>query len=105
MAGSMVDGALVAVLDVLLDAWDGQAEIHGWEIMHRTRRSGPSVYRALDKLEEMGWITASWEELKAGEQRPRLRYYRIVAEKVDLARARTAGHNRPSPRLRPRYGT
>ena len=29
---------------------------------------------------------------------------RQLAEKVDLARARTAGHNRQSPRLRPRFG-
>ena len=105
MTGPQLDGATAAVLDVLLTAWDQKAELHGWEIMHRARRSGPSVYRALDRLEDTGWITATWEVLKAGEQRPRLRYYRLTADKVEAASAHV-GRRVPGgvPRFRPGFG-
>src|SRR5688500_15112122 len=100
MTGPRLDGATTAVLDVLLDAWDQRTEVHGWQIMHRARRSGPSVYRALDRLEDSGWITATWEILGSGEQRPRLRYYRLTADKVEAARAHVEHHARGDvPRL------
>jgi DNA-binding PadR family transcriptional regulator len=105
MTGPQLDGATAAVLDVLLTAWDQKAELHGWEIMHRTRRPGPSVYRALDRLERAGWITATWEVLKGGEQRPRVRYYRITADKVEAARAQRDHSVRAGVRpLLPRFG-
>jgi PadR family transcriptional regulator PadR len=105
MTGPRLDGATIAVLDVLLNAWDQKAELHGWEIMHRSGKSGPSAYRALDRLEESGWITATWEVLKGGERRPRLRYYRITADKVDAARAHVEQRSRDGlQRLRPQLG-
>jgi PadR family transcriptional regulator len=105
MTAPRLDAATIAVLDVLLDAWDQKADLHGWEIMHRTRKSGPSAYRALDRLEEAGWVTATWEVLKGGEQRPRLRYYRITADKVDAARAHIERYAREGlRRLRPQWG-
>jgi PadR family transcriptional regulator PadR len=105
MTGPRFDGATTAVLDVLLDAFDQRVEVHGWQIMHRARRSGPSVYRALDRLEESGWVTATWEVLKGGEQRPRLRFYRITADRVEAARAHVEHHARDRVRrLSPRFG-
>lgn len=105
MTGPRLDGATAAVLDVLLEAWDQKAELHGWEIMHRARRSGPSVYRALDRLEEAGWVSTTWEALPRGEQRPRLRYYRITADKVEAARAHLHQYSRDTMRrFRPQFG-
>jgi hypothetical protein len=54
LAGPQLDDATTAVLNVLLDAWEHRAELHAWEIMPRSRRPGPSVYRALDRLEGTG---------------------------------------------------
>jgi PadR family transcriptional regulator len=76
-----MDGATVDVLGLLLQAWEDDTELHGWLIMRALRRSGPSVYRALDRLEDAGWVTASWEALGAGEKRPRRRFYRLTANR------------------------
>lgn len=46
--------------------------------MKQTKRSGPTVYGVLERLEEWGWITGTWEDLSAGENRPRRRYYRLT---------------------------
>jgi DNA-binding PadR family transcriptional regulator len=76
MAPPRLTGAMVDVLALLLQAWDEKAEVHGWLIMKSLRRSGPTVYRVLDRLEDAGWIAGSWEVLPPGESRPRRRYYR-----------------------------
>jgi PadR family transcriptional regulator len=101
MSGPRMDGATVDVLGLLLQAWEDDADLHGWLIMRALRRSGPSVYRALDRLEDAGWVTASWETLAAGDKRPRLRFYRLTADKVDAARSRLA---RRTGAFRPPYG-
>jgi DNA-binding PadR family transcriptional regulator len=78
---------MLDVLALLLQAWEDKIEPHGWQIMRSVRRSGPAVYRALDRLEGAGWITASWEVLPAVQQRPRRRHYRLTAAGVEAARA------------------
>jgi PadR family transcriptional regulator PadR len=84
-----LDSVTLDVLNLLLSAWETKAEVHGWYIMNALKRSGPSVYRALDRLEEYGWINASWEVLPPGDERPRRRYYSLVADKAEAARSRT----------------
>jgi DNA-binding PadR family transcriptional regulator len=103
MSQPPISRATVDVLALLLDAWQDGVELHGWEIMRRTRRSGPTVYTVLDRLEDAGWIGASWEVLPPGQGRPRRRYYRLTAAGAETARDRLAGL-RPvgSPPLRPR---
>lgn len=61
--------ATVDVLALPLTTWQDGAELHGREIMQRTRRSGPTVYTVLDRLEDAGWVGASWEILPPGERR------------------------------------
>jgi DNA-binding PadR family transcriptional regulator len=69
------------------------------------RQSGPTVYRVLDRLEDAGWITGSWEVLPAGQNRPRRRYYRLTAAGVEAARAqRPVPAVPPARRLRPQPG-
>jgi PadR family transcriptional regulator PadR len=66
---------LLAVLEVLLDADDN--ELHGWAIMKTTGRSGPTIYKILERLAEAGWVTSRWEE-DTEPGRPRRRYYRLT---------------------------
>jgi DNA-binding PadR family transcriptional regulator len=81
MAGiQRVTRQLAKVLEVLLDARvnnDGQDEqkLHGYELRRLTGLSGPSVYRNLDRLEDMDLVTAWWEPLAEDQTRPRRRYY------------------------------
>ena len=99
--------ATVDVLTLLLDAWQDGVELHGWEIMRRTRRSGPTVYTVLDRLEDAGWVDASWEVVPPKERRPRRRYYRLTATGAQTARSRLAELPpvvSPSLRPRPEFG-
>jgi PadR family transcriptional regulator, regulatory protein PadR len=105
MAPPRLTGAMVDVLALLLQAWDDKVEVHGWLIMKSLHRSGPAVYRVLDRLEDAGWITGTWEVLPEGERRPRRRYYRLTAEGAEAARARRPVPAAPPPgRLRPVLG-
>jgi DNA-binding PadR family transcriptional regulator len=105
MSEPQLDHTTALVLDALLDGFDKNLEMHGWRIMQRVGRSGPRVYRSLDKLEEWGWVETWWEPLPPGENRPRKRYYRIAADRVEAARSRLMaerGHAKPA--LRPKFG-
>src|SRR5690242_311965 len=92
-----LNGPMLDVLALLLQAWEDRTEVHGWLIMKSVRRSGPSVYRVLDRLEDAGWITGSWESLPPRQDRPRRRYYRLTADGVEAARRRVTA---PVPRPR-----
>jgi PadR family transcriptional regulator, regulatory protein PadR len=94
-----VTGPLLDVLDVLL-AVDG--EPHGWAIMRAVRRSGPTVYGVLDRLEGMGWVDGRWED-SPEPGKPRRRLYRLTGHGAAAAR-QLLTERRPtaiSPRLRP----
>ncbi|MFT7841479.1 PadR family transcriptional regulator [Saccharothrix sp. BKS2] len=73
-----ITGPLLDVLEVLVAAFRQDEEPHGWTIMKAVGRSGPTVYGVLERLEEWGWITGTWEELPADESRPRRRFYRLT---------------------------
>jgi DNA-binding PadR family transcriptional regulator len=65
------------VLTVLLT---GARNIGGYTIWHLTGGSSGGVYVVLDRLEhnDPPWITAEWEVLPDGVDRPRRRYYRLT---------------------------
>jgi DNA-binding PadR family transcriptional regulator len=105
MAPPGFTGAMADVLALLLQAWDDEVEVHGWLIIKSVRHSGPTVYRVLDRLEDAGWITGSWEVLPAGRNRPRRRYYRLTGDGVEAARAQFPVPAAANPRrLRPQPG-
>ena len=64
-------------------------EFHGYEIAKRLSEAGDSrllvaygtLYRALGRLEEMGFLESRWEdpEISARENRPRRRMYTLTA--------------------------
>ncbi|WP_426504939.1 PadR family transcriptional regulator [Dactylosporangium sp. McL0621] len=88
-----VTAPLLDVLVVLLDAHrHGQEELHGWAIMKSARRSGPTTYGVLDRLEEARWVTGRWEAEHPDGNKPRRRFYRLTPHGVtgaaDLLRAR-----------------
>lgn len=72
-------------LDLLILKILALEPIHGWAIGERIQqmsknvlRVGPgSLYPALHKLEQTGWITAEWSANEAGR---RVKFYRITKE-------------------------
>lgn len=101
-----VTGPLLDVLDVLFSAYQDCAEnLHGWPIMKATKRSGPTVYGVLDRLEDMGWISGQWEAQDPDSNKPRRRIYRLTptgaegAEELLRLRRPNALQAKPSRQL------
>lgn len=80
-----VTDATLDVLDVLLRAHGDGRDIHGWEIKKATRRSGPTVYGVIDRLEDASLIKGHWEEQDPSDKGPRRRYYRLTGAGVATA--------------------
>ena len=72
--------ALLDVLELLVEATREGCELHGWALMKSTHRSGPTVYGVLDRLEDAGWITGSFEQHNPEPGRPPRRFYRLTGE-------------------------
>jgi len=96
-----VTGPLVDVLEVFVQAPGADEELHGWAIMKATRRSGPTVYGVLDRLEDMGWITGRWEHEHPEPGKPRRRFYRLTSAGT-VGAGRILGERRPETLQRSR---
>jgi PadR family transcriptional regulator PadR len=92
------------VLEALLDA--GGDELHGWAIIKSSKRGGPTVYKILERLDEMAWVTARWDDRPAEPNKPRRRYYKLTADGLVRARALVSERRRQTPRavFRPAIG-
>lgn len=56
---------------------------YGLEIAKETKLRSGTLYPALARLEQAGWITSEWEDIdEAAEGRRRRRYYRLTGEGV-----------------------
>ena len=104
MAGpARVTEPLLDVLEVLVQAFRDGAELHGWAVMKATKRSGPTVYGVVDRLEDAGWITGRWEQEHPEPNKPRRRFYQLTptgvveARKLIAARRPQVVHGRPRP--------
>jgi PadR family transcriptional regulator, regulatory protein PadR len=87
MAGPIrVTNPLLDVLEVLLQAFDSRDDVHGWAVMKATKRSGPTVYGVLDRLEDAGWISGRWEDENPEPGKPRRRFYSITPTGIIGAR-------------------
>jgi DNA-binding PadR family transcriptional regulator len=91
---------LLDVVEVFLQAFADDQELHGWAIVKATKRAGPTVYGVLDRLEDSGWIIGRWEDQPSNASTPRRRFYRLTPNGVVTARELLASR-RPaaSPRL------
>src|SRR5690348_14932116 len=82
-----VTNPLLDVLEIFLQAFDSRdGDLHGWAIMKATKRSGPTVYGVLDRLEDAGWISGRWEDENPEPGKPRRRLYKITPTGVVGAR-------------------
>ncbi|GLX06798.1 helix-turn-helix transcriptional regulator [Microbispora sp. NBRC 16548] len=105
MAGiERVTAPTLDVLEELLRAHQEGEKLHGWVIMKRTKRAGPTVYRALDRLEDAGWISGEWEESPDDPARPRRRLYELTGIGVPAARALLAERRPTALKPRPALG-
>ena len=95
---------LLTVLAALLDAPD--QESHGWALMRATGLGGPSIYRNLERCEDVGLVTSRWEA-STEPGKPRRRLYKLTPN--GAVRARTLIADRwkrvsGATRLRPAGG-
>ena len=76
---------LQGTLDLLILKAIGREPLHGWGIAKRIEllsndvlsvQQG-SLYPALHRLEQQGWITATWKESEAGRE---AKYYALTPE-------------------------
>jgi DNA-binding PadR family transcriptional regulator len=73
------------VLEVLHKAHQDGRDIHGWDIKKATRRSGPTVYGVIDRLEDAKLVEGHWEHQDSSAKGPRRRYYRLTGAGVTTA--------------------
>lgn len=79
MAGPpRITNPLLDILEVFVHAVESGDDLHGWAIMRATKRSGPTVYGVLDRLEDMSWVTGEWETQNPDPSKPRRRFYRLT---------------------------
>lgn len=97
MAGiERVTDATLDVLEVLLRAHQDGRDIHGWEIKKAARRSGPTVYGVIDRLEDARLIEGHWEDQDSLDRGPRRRYYHLTGAGVAAASKLIAERERRS---------
>jgi PadR family transcriptional regulator PadR len=75
------------LLDVLEAFLAADAELHGWAIIKASHRGGPTVYKILERLAELGWVTSRWEDRPTEPNKPRRRYYRLTGQGAQRAQA------------------
>ena len=79
--------ASLRLLRAFLDAPAYRAA--GYDLMRATSLSSGTIYPALARFEEAGWVTAAWEKIDQSEAgRPRRRYYRLTGEGQRVAHER-----------------
>ena len=91
-----VTDATLDVLEVLLQAHHDGRDIHGWEIKKAIRRSGPTVYGVVDRLEDARLIEGHWEHQDSLDKGPRRRYYQLTGAGVAAASKLIAERRRHS---------
>jgi PadR family transcriptional regulator, regulatory protein PadR len=94
-----ITAPLLDVLEALLDSFATGSETHGWAMAKQTKRSGPTVYNVVSRLEGMGWVTSRWEEQEAQLNRPRRRLYRLSPDGAESARVLLAERRPAAVRL------
>ncbi|MEU8333406.1 helix-turn-helix transcriptional regulator [Micromonospora sp. NPDC048839] len=95
-----VTGPLLAVLNALLKADDH--ELHGWAIMKATGKSGPTIYKILERLRESRWVTSRWDT-NTEPGKPRRRYYQLTGHGIASAQQLIAQRQtQPAPTIRTR---
>lgn len=92
---------VVRVLTCFIE--DVDADRYGMDLMRDSDLASGTLYPILNRLEEAGWLTASWEKVEPGATaRPARRYYRLTPDGAEAARTELAAvHERLSKALGP----
>jgi DNA-binding PadR family transcriptional regulator len=99
----MVERVTQPTLDVLEALLDAEGfDLHGWAIIKRTRLSGPTVYKILERLTGGGMLTERWEEAERKPGVPRRRFYKLTPTGIAHAR-RLLVERRPETAARWRH--
>lgn len=92
-----------AVLRALLE--QPSKELYGLEICAKAELPSGTIHPILARLEKIGWLESSWEEIDPHQHgRPRRRYYKLSpdgAERARIALARATESRAALRRLRP----
>jgi PadR family transcriptional regulator PadR len=73
------------VLSAMLD--DPYQEWYGLELAKASELKTGTIYPALARLEQAGWVSSYWEDVDPSVVgRPKRRLYRLTGEGVDAAR-------------------
>jgi PadR family transcriptional regulator, regulatory protein PadR len=95
----------VALLELLLEAFEQNRDLDGFELMKAMHRSAPAVYAVLDRLESAGWIEGEFEQgTDHGQPQPRQCFYRLTGIGVEAARAHSAKRRRHASRSASQVG-
>lgn len=87
------------VLSSFLD--DPERELYGLEICAAAGLPSGTIHPILARLERLGWLRSSWEEIDPSEEgRPRRRYYRLDPNSIATVRAALARAQASAPALR-----
>ena len=103
----------LAILGAILNE-DPARDWYGLELMQAAGLKSGTIYPALARLEQAGWLESRWEEIDPStEKRPRRRLYTLTPrgyarsiEEVDraIAQLRARWRQRPKATLKPRIG-
>jgi PadR family transcriptional regulator len=107
----MAKGYLSYTMALILQALDNGYK-YGLEVMTVTGLASGTVYPALRRLEDAGYVDSKWEKqsIAVAEQRPARKYYEVTKEgREALAEARKKyrllGHlEQSAPKLKPAGG-
>ena len=77
MAKTYLSFSATVILQAVANGYE-----YGFDIMDMTGLPGGSVYPALRRLEDMGYVVSKWEKQQSAlrEQRPPRKYYRITSD-------------------------
>jgi PadR family transcriptional regulator PadR len=96
--------SIVRLLQVFLS--DPDATRWGYELLKLSGVKRSTLYPALTRLEDAGWIEGKWENVdEEAEGRPARRYYRLTLEGSRCADEAVANALTPAHSLRPSLGT
>lgn len=77
--------ALLSILSAMLQ--EPTAEIYGLRLCEITGLKSGTIYPALARLEQAGWLASRWEDASPSDQgRPRRRFYRLTGPGEPAAR-------------------
>jgi PadR family transcriptional regulator PadR len=98
MAKTYLSFSATVILQAVVNGYE-----YGFDIMDMTGLPGGTVYPALRRLEDQGYVVSKWErgDVAQREQRPTRKYYKVTGDGEDVLREAVKRYrvlDRPQPR-------